>query len=347
MSLFRRLRATMTRHKNDAVILKNCLRDVSRLPSIPLTEVETAELMHYYERFGITPTVRFYEVSKGLGIPFNPQLLPADFYFRSVIPFLIRPSSWQIDDKNMYDTYFPDVLRPKTIAKKIGQRYYDAANMPICSNAFLDKVSNSMPCILKKSTGVGCGTGIMVLKKSDDMLALKNLDFDYIIQTLACNHPNLIWTNTKALCTLRVYTLRYYEKTIVTATALRVGGVDSFVDNLCAGGVVIRVDEETGTTVGGAFSLSSGFSDSFNGGAKPHGHRIPFFQEAKDLCVHLCERFPISLSIGWDVAITEKGPMLIECNLPGSDINIVQLACKKPFLGEFTETILAEMMGNR
>ena len=44
------------------------------------------------------------------------------------------------------------------------------------------------------------------------------------------------------------------------------------------------------------------------------GFEIPFWKEAKDMCLKAAEKFPEMRFIAWDVAITPNGPTFIEGN---------------------------------
>ena len=53
------------------------------------------------------------------------------------------------------------------------------------------------------------------------------------------------------------------------------------------------------------------------------GLKVPFFKEAKKLVLDSVEKLPNKL-IGWDVAITKTGPVIVEANasphIPMSDM---------------------------
>ena len=91
-------------------------------------------------------------------------------------------------------------------------------------------------------------------------------------------------------------------------------------DNFAHGGIAAPVKIATGE-VGAAVSKSvAGMvrGDSFpthpDTGRPIAGLRLPNWQEVLDLCVRAHARFSEFHSIGWDVAIAEDGPILIEGN---------------------------------
>lgn len=96
---------------------------------------------------------------------------------------------------------------------------------------------------------------------------------------------------------------------------LRVGVGDTMVDNYCSGGCIYEVDEYTGRIISPGFSkkhLPSEFHPGTN--IKMPGLTIPFWDEVKALVIEAHQMLPQIRYIGWDVAITENGPELIEGN---------------------------------
>ena len=98
---------------------------------------------------------------------------------------------------------------------------------------------------------------------------------------------------------------------------VRVGANGSIVDNIAAGGLFIGIDAAKGTLRGVAYQkLGKGaavFTSHPNTGVPFKGFRIPFFEEVKQLAVLAARWLPESL-VGWDIAVSSKGPVLIEGN---------------------------------
>ena len=49
-------------------------------------------------------------------------------------------------------------------------------------------------------------------------------------------------------------------------------------------------------------------------GTRVRGVKIPFWEQIVSLCLDAHEAFPTLCSVGWDVAVTENGPLLVEGN---------------------------------
>ena len=53
------------------------------------------------------------------------------------------------------------------------------------------------------------------------------------------------------------------------------------------------------------------------------GYRLPYWNEVRELVKNVHAKLPDIKSIGWDVAITENGPILVEGN-PSCQLNLIE-----------------------
>lgn len=132
--------------------------------------------------------------------------------------------------------------------------------------------------------------------------------------------------------------------TVRVTTANAVGQIDPFIagvghrfgtkmsaptDNWHQGGVCAGVNIDTG-------ELDYVVHQRENGGlerldhhpetkTRVKGESIPHWDEVKDLCLGLSNHYPGASFIGWDIAITDAGPMVIEGN-SSPDKDIIQLS---------------------
>jgi hypothetical protein len=110
-------------------------------------------------------------------------------------------------------------------------------------------------------------------------------------------------------------------------------GANTLVDNFHAGGIAAKVDMETGT-LGRATDVGLrpeiGWRDRHpNTDAQITGRVLPLWSETLALAARGHAAFADRLLIGWDIAITAAGPVLIEGN-SGPDLDIVQRVCAEP-----------------
>lgn len=101
----------------------------------------------------------------------------------------------------------------------------------------------------------------------------------------------------------------------VAYVALRIGGADAVVDNFHSGGMVACVDKNTGEVVTDAVDMEGHVYKVHPATEKTiRGFKVPFFQESLSMVSEAIEKNQIEGYLGWDIAITENGPVLIEVN---------------------------------
>ena len=100
--------------------------------------------------------------------------------------------------------------------------------------------------------------------------------------------------------------------------ALFVGvSVGSVVDNLGAGNLAAPIDIINGNVCGpGVYSDIREKERDFHPvtGKKITGFKLPYWKEVMVLAKQAALHMPGNKSVGWDIAITEEGPDLIEGN---------------------------------
>jgi hypothetical protein len=115
---------------------------------------------------------------------------------------------------------------------------------------------------------------------------------------------------------------------------MAVGG-NHVVDNFHAGGIAAAINLETGL-LGPASNLgadaSLGWLDTHpNSGAAIRGRPVPDWVQLAPFVERAHQVFSERVLIGWDVAVTAQGPMLVEAN--GSpDLDIMQRCARRGFM---------------
>ena len=141
-------------------------------------------------------------------------------------------------------------------------------------------------------------------------------------------HKKINEIHGKSINTIRIVTLVTSGGEIVVVSALmRFGVGDSVVDNGTYGGFFVGANMDNGTLKAkGHFLAEYGGGEIFvhpDSKFKFKGFQIPYFQEACKSVTDAAKVIPNRL-IGWDVAITPNGPIIIETNawphIPMSDI---------------------------
>ena len=162
---------------------------------------------------------------------------------------------------------------------------------------------------------------------SDEEFWLNINNHTYIVQEYIEQHEDMKKINPYAVSTIRIVTFRTTKGIEVFSCAMRSGTKNNAaVDNLASGGLIVGVDEEKGCLKEIAHLKNGGLTNKH-----PitniifKGYKIPYLKESVELCKKCHNDFKDVSTIGWDVAITKDGPILIEANSDW-DIPMMQLA---------------------
>ena len=152
----------------------------------------------------------------------------------------------------------------------------------------------------------------------------------YLFQETVKQHQDLNALNPSCLNTMRLDTFISKDGIAdVISGFLRMSTSNLHVDNGHMGGYAVGINLESGKL------KKYGYSSITKDGVKVlkihpvtntvfENYQIPFFNESKQLVVNAATLMPGLRLIGWDVAIGETGPVLIEGNsdyaIPGSDM---------------------------
>lgn len=152
-----------------------------------------------------------------------------------------------------------------------------------------------------------------------------------IVQQRITNHPELAPLSRQALCTLRMVTWRLPGgHSQFFRACLRMPAADEIVDNFTPGGISAAVGADGRLLAGGRRFVEEPVDRHPGSGTAIRGTAIPFWNEACVLACAAQDRLGLTGAIGWDVAITPDGPLLIEGNGTwGTDL--MQVGAHAPF----------------
>ena len=135
-----------------------------------------------------------------------------------------------------------------------------------------------------------------------------------ILESRVIQHPRMAELCPASVNTVRIATLLGDKKQGIVYAFLRIGN-GKVVDNVDCGGMAARVDLRSGKLLTvGADKQGNTFAKHPITGTPIIGFEIPYFQEAKEMCMKAAQKVPQMRFIAWDVAITENGPVMIEGN---------------------------------
>ncbi len=239
-----------------------------------------------------------------------------------------------LNNKISFDLFFRqmDIRLPKQVGFNIRNQFFIGDDVIRVSDrqqllAVLELLVNnsSIASIFGKPTGGLQGRGCFKFDLSNisELLVKRGRELlkgDYVYQEVIDQHPKMAELHSSSVNTLRIDTYRTDEGEVGVMSAFaRMGASKSCIDNASAGGCFVGVNLEQGTLMRNGYTMPKyGFCN-----LERHpdtevvfdGFVIPFFQEAIMVAKRAAEMIPVS-AVGWDIAISRDGPILIEGNAP-------------------------------
>ena len=258
-------------------------------------------------------------------------------------------------DKSLFEAFCTWCLNKGEYVRSYG--VVDTCGMRLWDYESYDKfaLEHQGETLVFKTT-FGCsGLGILPATISDSGLELcvkirnvdsflESLDASaskvWLVQPRICQHSDMSRFNQSSVNTLRMLTFNTGQRIVLLDGAtLRFGRKGSFVDNADHGGLCVNVSKD-GVVKGPLLNYASLVADD----SPFDGAKIPFFEDAKRLILKLHSYLPQLFSVGWDVAITPDGPVIVEGN-DGWDPYLLQ-APRRMGLREMWDVLLNERIAS-
>lgn len=192
--------------------------------------------------------------------------------------------------------------------------------------------------VIIKPLSANRGYGVRVIdaeKMADEELKrlLKDYDEGAVAESLIVQSDALGVFHPQSVNTIRINTIRYDDEVEVKWPCLRTGRGGSVVDNAGAGGIIVAIDERTGVTLGAADEKGNAYTQHPDSGLSLLGFQIPRWDEACEMVMQLAKGIPDNRYTGWDLALTDKGWLLVEGNY--MPIILWQIAAHKGIRPDF------------
>ena len=229
-----------------------------------------------------------------------------------------------LNDPNYLEVFDNKLLFNEKFKDFIGRDFIDAAH---CSDEQFISFCKGKDEIFCKPKDSCSGKGIyksIKIDKDTDLVQLHKfmIEHDLFCEDTIHQHPELSKLNPSSINTIRVTTVLVKDTAYVMYALLRIGTSNTNVDNIASGGIYTVLDEK-GTIVHGCWSDKTLviYDEHPLTKEKLIGFKVPMFEEALELCKKAALVEPHVRYVGWDVAITDKGPIMVEGNqLPGYDM---------------------------
>ena len=135
-----------------------------------------------------------------------------------------------------------------------------------------------------------------------------------ILEEIVVQHEKMASLCPTSVNTCRIATLLGDKQQGIVYAFLRIGN-GKVMDNVDCGGMAARIDLKTGRLLTvGADKQGNTFTKHPMTDTSIIGFTIPYWEEAKAMCMEAASMIPQMRFIAWDVAITPDGPTFIEGN---------------------------------
>ena len=230
----------------------------------------------------------------------------------------------RVNDKRYTDLFEDKIQFNQRFKEYIGREFLDLNHASAAEfGAFLQ----GKEYVFAKECGNFGGQGV-------ERLEVRSFpDVDKLYHQLKNNKQYLVEEQVvqdermNALCpssvnTIRIVTLLVGQEAHVMYSLVRMGNGKKAVDNISSGGIYCAVPSTGIITKPGFCDKTAQYYEvhPFTG-TRLIGFEIPRYQEAVELVKRAALEVPQVRYVGWDVAISTKGPVLIEGNtIPGYDM---------------------------
>lgn len=228
-----------------------------------------------------------------------------------------------LNDRNYYKYFNNKILFNDTFKYFLGREYIDLAKTsPEEFEEFLIK----HPTIIAKTVDGTGGFGVEkyeTYSNTDKQKLYKELieKKQFLVEECIVQHKDMAKLAEKSVNTLRIVTVTKNNITHVMLKVIRFGNGINAVDNFHSGGMYTIFDNNGIITKPAVDREGNVYTIHPLTKVKIEGFKIPYYQEAIELAIEASKVVPQLGYVGFDIAIAEDGPVLVEGNeLPGYDL---------------------------
>lgn len=221
-----------------------------------------------------------------------------------------RNSFYKFDDKSVFNEIFKEYLKRAYLVIK-PESFLDFKNF----------VKKHKELIVKPIDGEG-GKGvekIVINQKTNLEKLFNNLlkNKQFLVEECIKQHKEINKLYKNSVNTLRLFTFFDGKDSHVLNSIFKVGN-GGITDNFSSGSMYTFVNEEGEVIVPAIDQNDQIYAVHPITNEKIVGFKVPLYDEACKMVIEAAKEIPEVKYIGWDVAITDKGPAIIEGNsFPG------------------------------
>lgn len=223
----------------------------------------------------------------------------------------------------MNHLYAMNIFMDKWETYKKYKLYYKRECIALESENDIEKFERYIaihPVFVKKDVYEACGRGIELIHMSEEISAKDCLKKILTSRRIILEEPveqscKLAELNASSVNTVRCFTLRLKSGYVIPWTFMKIGRNGSFVDNGGAGGLLVGIDTKTGIcNTDGVDEYGKRFEKHPDSGVVFKGFMLPDWNSMIEICKEMAAKEPKVPWIGWDMAHTDKGWIVIEGN---------------------------------
>jgi len=161
----------------------------------------------------------------------------------------------------------------------------------------------------------------------------------YLFQEVLRPHPEIAALTGGRLCGARIYVVVTPDGPKLHRAVWKIASGANAIDNFqhgASGNLLADIDRKTGEVVRIIGGTGAGLRENPphpDTGATIVGFRLPEWREIVDLVLRAATVLPGYFAQGWDIALCDRGPVLLEVNMVG-DVDLPQFAGARGFLDD-------------
>lgn len=219
-----------------------------------------------------------------------------------------------LDNKLLFNERFNDFLGREWI------------NLKVASEKDFENFLKGKKDIIVKPIDQACGRDVEKINAKNifDIKYLYNSLIQkeqYLVENCIIQHPKMAEIYPDAVNTLRIVTINRKNNVHIMFRSIRMGNAGNVVDNFNHGGLFTTIDEDGIIKKPAVDKKGNIYTNHPYTNTSIIGYEVPLFDEAIKYVKTMASKIPEVGYVGWDISITENGPVVVEANpFPGHDI---------------------------
>lgn len=228
---------------------------------------------------------------------------------------------------HMSDISDLQIFHDKIKTYKHFSRFYKRDLVPISGQGDRDKYLEFVrkhPVFVKKDALGMAGHGVELVdinkcgKTPEEFFAGILKEGWTVLEECIVQGEEMARFNPSSINTVRCVTMSTRHGVITPYCCLRVGRSGSFVDNASSGGLLAIIDPKTGIVSSDGFDRNNDIQETHpDTGVRFKGFQLPEWQEMLATVREMMQVLPSVKYVGWDMAHTDRGWVMIEGNCMG------------------------------